>query len=335
MTDYTVKCAFSTIIVIYLYPWLIVFAVIQMIYLIKLRRKALCATRDTIRLKFSLVSPVNSLIQDAVNGLPTLKCLGKINFYMQTLFESIDLQTSAFITSSAGNRWVAFRIDLQAFLIASVFAFVAIFLTKLDSQAKIAMIAVGFQQAMDVTRLYNMAIRWSVNVESNMLSIQRLIEYTKLPAERGGLNNIEGENVRSPTLELEGKIQFDNVQMSYSADLQPALKDLSFTILPGEHVAVVGRTGAGKSSLFQLLLGFRQCQEGQVLLDDKDITSYDLNHLRSEINVVLQQPFVTPSETIRKNLDPQNLYSDRILEAALIVSSLIQPGNESGSVSLD
>jgi hypothetical protein len=68
------------------------------------------------------------------------------------------------------------------------------------------MIAVGFQQAMDVTRLYNMAIRWSVNVESNMLSIQRLIEYTKLPAERGGLNNIEGENVRSPTLELEGKI---------------------------------------------------------------------------------------------------------------------------------
>ncbi len=55
------------------------------------------------------------------------------------------------------------------------------------------MIAVGFQQAMDVTRLYNMAIRWSVNVESNMLSIQRLIEYTKLAPERGGLNNIEGE----------------------------------------------------------------------------------------------------------------------------------------------
>jgi hypothetical protein len=55
------------------------------------------------------------------------------------------------------------------------------------------MIAVGFQQAMDVTRLYNMAIRWSINVENNMLSIQRLIELTSLPCERGGLNNIEGE----------------------------------------------------------------------------------------------------------------------------------------------
>jgi ABC-type bacteriocin/lantibiotic exporter with double-glycine peptidase domain len=112
MTDYTVKCAFSTAIVIYLYPVLILFAILQMFYLIRLRKQCLFATRDTIRMKFSLVSPVNSLIQDAVNGLPTLKCMGKIQFYMNTLFDSIDTQTSAFITSSSGNRWVAFRIDI-------------------------------------------------------------------------------------------------------------------------------------------------------------------------------------------------------------------------------
>jgi hypothetical protein len=70
------------------------------------------------------------------------------------------------------------------------------------------MIAVGFQQAMDVTRLYNMAIRWSVNVESSMLSIQRLIEYTKLPAERGGLNTIAGENMKLISPGIEGKIEF-------------------------------------------------------------------------------------------------------------------------------
>lgn len=112
MTDYTVKCMFSTAIVIYLYPALILFAVLQLMYLIRLRKQGLCATRDTIRLKFSLYSPINSLIQDAVNGLPTLKCLNKIQFYMKTLFKSIDTQTSAFITSSSGNRWVAFRIDI-------------------------------------------------------------------------------------------------------------------------------------------------------------------------------------------------------------------------------
>jgi ABC-type multidrug transport system fused ATPase/permease subunit len=63
------------------------------------------------------------------------------------------------------------------------------------------------------------------------------------------------------------------------------------------------------------------------LIDGRDIRSFDLNQLRGEINVVLQQPFVSPSETIKMNLDPQNLYSDRTLEAALVASGLIKPNN--------
>ena len=74
-TDYIVKCFFSTVIVIYLYPGLLVFVAFQVWYLWRLRYKCMCATRDTIRMKFSLMSPVNSLVQDAINGLPTLKCM--------------------------------------------------------------------------------------------------------------------------------------------------------------------------------------------------------------------------------------------------------------------
>ena len=103
---------------------------------------------------------------------------------------------------------------------------------------------------MDVTRLYNMAIRWSINVENNMLSIQRLIEFTRLQSERDGLNNIEGEPLLLDGPALKGRIEFKNVKMSYRQDLEPALRDLSFVVEPGDHVAVVGRTGAGKSSLF-------------------------------------------------------------------------------------
>jgi ABC-type multidrug transport system fused ATPase/permease subunit len=75
MTDYAVKCFFSTVIVIYLFPGLIVVAAIQLFYIWRLRYLCMFATRDTIRLKYSLMSPVNSLIQDAINGLPTLKCM--------------------------------------------------------------------------------------------------------------------------------------------------------------------------------------------------------------------------------------------------------------------
>jgi ABC-type multidrug transport system fused ATPase/permease subunit len=76
--------------------------------------------------------------------------------------------------------------------------------------------------------------------------------------------------------------------MRYKEGLEPALKDLSFVVNEGEHVAVVGRTGAGKSSLFQLLLGFRQPDKGKLTLDGEDITSLDLKYLRNELNVVLQ-----------------------------------------------
>lgn len=95
--------------------------------------------------------------------------------------------------------------------------------------------------------------------------------------------------------------------MRYKDDLEPALTNLSFTVMPGEHVGVVGRTGAGKSSLLQLLLGFRQPTKGKVILDGEDITALDLQYLRKELNVVMQQPFVIPSDSLRENLDPKNL----------------------------
>ena len=75
MIDYIVKCCFSIGIVVFLSPWIILLALASLCYLLRLRRKCLLVTRDTIRLKFELMSPVNSLIQDAINGLPTLRCL--------------------------------------------------------------------------------------------------------------------------------------------------------------------------------------------------------------------------------------------------------------------
>lgn len=77
---------------------------------------------------------------------------------------------------------------------------------------------------------------------------------------------MRGSMVETP--HLNGKIEFTRVEMRYKADLEPALKNLSFVVEPGQRVAVVGRTGAGKSSLYQLLLGFRTASKGCLLIDD-------------------------------------------------------------------
>lgn len=81
---------------------------------------------------------------------------------MKTLYQLINKQTSAHITSNAGNRWTSLRIDGQAFLIATTFAFISIFLTSVSTPSQLAMMAVGFQLAIEVTRNFDLAIRWSV-----------------------------------------------------------------------------------------------------------------------------------------------------------------------------
>merc|ERR1711935_1191847 len=86
---------------------------------------------------------------------------------------------------------------------------------------------------------------------------------------------------------LKGRLEFDNVVLKSQDHLEPALRNLSFKIEPGQKVAVVGRTGAGKSSLFQLLQGFRENCEGQILVDGQNILSLSKKQLRQSINVVL------------------------------------------------
>ena len=135
-------------------------------------------------MKYSLIGPVNSLIQDAVNGLPTLRCLKQKNYFIDRLYSSIDTQTSAHITSNGGNRWTALRIDMQAYIISTSFAAYAIFFTaKNKSVTDLAFLAVGLQNAMELTRQFDMAIRWSVDFENVMGSVQRLMQYTKLDKE--------------------------------------------------------------------------------------------------------------------------------------------------------
>ena len=92
MTDYMVKCVFSLALVVWIVPWLLIVCVISLVYLFNLRKTSLYTTRDCMRLKMTLTSPINSLIQDAVNGLPTLRCMKKKDYFLDLLFEMTDMQ---------------------------------------------------------------------------------------------------------------------------------------------------------------------------------------------------------------------------------------------------
>lgn len=121
--------------------------------------------------------------------------------------------------------------------------------------------------------------------------------------------------------EFKGEVKFENVWFAYSEE-DYVLKDISFNVKTGEKVAFVGATGAGKSSIINILNRFYDINKGAILVDGIDLKTYDLNYLRSQISMVLQDVFLF-SDSIRNNITLRNesISDAKIWEAAELVGA--------------
>lgn len=159
-----------------------------------------------------------------------------------------------------------------------------------------------------MTGLLQWGIRQWAELENQMTCVERILEY----------NTVESENKtgRRPTdWPSSGRIEYSNVTLSYQGTSTPVLKDLSFSIEPTQKIGIVGRTGAGKSSIISSLFRLYEA-EGAIVIDGEDIKNIALDLLRSKISIIPQDP-VLFSGTIRDNLDPMCEYSDIDLWKAL------------------
>ncbi|KAH7976176.1 hypothetical protein HPB52_009486 [Rhipicephalus sanguineus] len=156
-----------------------------------------------------------------------------------------------------------------------------------------------------------------------IVSFERCLEYTELPAE-SELDSTPGEEKREPgSLPLrenwpsEGAVEFRNYSASYRPGIAPdVLNGVSFIVQPMQKVGVVGRTGAGKSSLVLALLRFLRASQGFILVDGVNIAEVPLKRLRRALTVIPQDPSLVRG-TLRTNLDPTGSHSDHQLWQAL------------------
>ncbi|CAF1019696.1 unnamed protein product [Adineta steineri] len=140
-------------------------------------------------------------------------------------------------------------------------------------------------------------------------------EYSHIPSE---LDFYKGESKPPPNWPIEGRIEFKNYKLSYRSELEPALKTINLEIAPRNKIGIIGRTGAGKSSIFQALfrLTDKSTTSGEILIDGIDINTLSLNDLRSVLNIIPQSP-VLFSNTLRYNLDPFKHCTDEQIWDAL------------------
>jgi ABC-type multidrug transport system fused ATPase/permease subunit len=272
----------------------------------------LTGAREVKRLESNAKSPVFEQFGSALTGVGTIRAFDKCDTYITRMFSKIDDHSTSFWHLWSFNRWLGWRMSLVGGFFAS---FVAIMILSIKSiDAALAGFALSFALEYGVVVIWT--IRHYTNLELDMNAAERIIEYSNLQTE-----SLDGASPPA-AWPSEGRLEVNNLVVGYAPDLPPVLKGLTFTVARNERIGVVGRTGAGKSSLTLALFRFLEAREGSISIDGLDISKIKLHDLRSRLAIIPQDP-VLFSGTVRSNLDAFDEHTDSELRDALARVHLI------------
>ncbi|KAJ7717861.1 ABC protein [Mycena metata] len=276
------------------------------------------------RLDAILRSVLYAHLSESLTGLATIRCYGEIPRFVRDNKYYIDLENRALFLTVTNQRWLAVRLDaLGSILVFVIGIFTAVGLAGI-SPAEVGLI---LTYTTSLTQMFAVTTRLSAEVENYMNSVERVVHYARgdlVPSEAA--HESTPENKPAPEWPAQGEIEFKNLTMAYRPGLPNVLHSISLQIKPSEKIGVVGRTGAGKSSLTLCLLRIVE-YSGQIVVDGVDIGKIGLTDLRSNIAIIPQEPILF-SGTVRTALDPFSKYDDARLWDALRRSYLVEaPSN--------
>ncbi|KAF2141055.1 uncharacterized protein K452DRAFT_351715 [Aplosporella prunicola CBS 121167] len=287
-------------------PIMVIFAVLLLALCLRYSLFYLAGARETKRLESLAKSPVFELFGAALSGISTIRAFDKSDSYIENMFAKIDAHGQTVYYMWSFNRWLTFRLGVVGAVFTVAMAALIVSLGNID--ASLAGFALGFTLDYSISVVF--MLRQYAVVELSMNAVERIVEYSDLEIEN------EGGEPAPAAWPAEGRLEVENLVVSYAPDLDPVLKGVNFSVAPNERVGIVGRTGAGKSSLTLALFRFLEAQEGRIVIDGLDISKIRLHDLRSRLAIIPQDP-VLFSGTIRSNLDPFGEHEDRDLHEVL------------------
>uniref|UniRef100_A0A8C5BX33 Cystic fibrosis transmembrane conductance regulator n=1 Tax=Gadus morhua TaxID=8049 RepID=A0A8C5BX33_GADMO len=283
-------------------PWILILVVPLLIIFLFLRRYFLQTSRDIKRLEGTTRSPVFSHLSSSLHGLWTIRAFRAEQRFQNVFDAHQDLHSVTWYLFLTSSRWFALRLDL----LCAVFVKFP-FCTSMVLDLGAGDVGLALSYAITLMGMFQWGVRQSAEVENLMTSVERVMEYTELESEA------PWETEKRPPLDWpsQGLVTFDGVNFSYSADGPVVLRNMNAAFLPREKVGVVGRTGAGKSSLVSALFRLAEPQ-GKIYVDGILTSELGLHDLRQKMSIIPQDP-VLFTDTMRKNLDPFNQHSDEEL----------------------
>ncbi len=255
---------------------------------------------------------------ESLSGTACIRAYGLQNRFIHTVRDAIDDMDSAYYLTFSNQRWLSVRLDTVGNLIVLTTAILVV-TSRFSVNPAIGGLVLSY--ILSITQLLQFTVRQLAEVENAMNATERLHYYGTELEEEAPEHTID---VR-PSWPEHGEIVFDNVRMRYRAHLPLVLRDLSLHVQGGERIGVVGRTGAGKSSIMTTLFRLVELSGGFITVDGIDISKIGLRDLRSRLAIIPQDPTLFRG-TVRSNLDPFNEHTDLELWSALRQSDLVHEG---------
>lgn len=305
-------------VIAYSVPWFLI-ALIPLCFSYRaVMRYYLATSRELRRLDAASKAPIFTWFQESLAGLSSIRAYGQVRSFTDAFETRIDRNQMCYFPSVTVNRWLAFRVEMIAGLVVLGSSTMAVYLATTSDRMSSGLLGLLLSQVLNTTQRLNWAVRSASEVEQNIVSIERIMTYASLPEEAPYDIPATDPGAAWPS---EGRIEFDRYSARYREGLDLVLRDLSLTIEPGERIGVVGRTGAGKSSLTLALFRVLEAASGRILVDGVDTSTLGLHKLRSSIAIIPQDAQLWLG-TLRQNIDPLNEYDDELLMKVLRQSNL-------------
>ncbi|XP_072737296.1 ATP-binding cassette sub-family C member 3 isoform X2 [Ciconia boyciana] len=279
------------------------------------QRFYVATSRQLKRLESVSRSPIYSHFSETVSGASVIRAYRRVKSFVDISDLKMDENQKSYYPGIVSNRWLGIRVE---FVGNCIVLFAALFAVIGKNSLNAGLVGLSVSYALQVTMSLNWMVRMTSELETNIVAVERIKEYSETETEAPWI--IEG---KSPPEDWpsKGELEFVNYSVRYRKGLDLVLKGLNLQVHGGEKIGIVGRTGAGKSSMTLCLFRILEAVKGEIKIDGVKISEIGLHDLRSRLTIIPQDP-VLFSGTLRMNLDPFNKYSDEEIWKALELSHL-------------
>lgn len=289
--------------------------------------------REVVRLESISKSPMVTWTSQTIKGLAQIRVQSKQIWFVKKMIYFIENNLKNSILVYGLDSWFQLRVTLLNIFLVQLPSFAYIIYTYRDSDFPTDKVALFLMLSTGLSEDILKVLQSLSEFEASLVSIERCEFFNKIPPEKG-YKTVKHEEKKfmmvpkdleptqlclAPSFKIirNGHVQFKNVSARYGEDAEPVLKNLTFDVKPGEKVGIVGRTGAGKSSLIKMFWMSLRPSSGQIIVDGTDIATVDLKKLRNEVMIVSQESALFLG-SLRENIDPTvGKEKDEMLKSAL------------------